>query len=490
MVEINPCRTCASKGYVGKTGSVIICPDCEGMGETRKMGHALCKNCNGHGKKYFVAQFFEHRQPCDSCVGTGTISIVDEDDEDAEECAACEGRGYESGSTTYSCKVWRKSVDFKKDNGASEIEECPNCEGVEGNDCAICDGLGKVVEFHDACSNCDGSGLIVTYTQYEDFCEKCEGTGWLGRIKFQRVKEVDSKGMQSPLESTSGRHPIEFNGIARPLLVRQPRLGSVWTSFPGMRFCGIEAGNFIRKRFGNSPDIPHVKREIEITVESGFWLAVTPCTQEQWETVMGRNPSSHQEIDHPVENVSWDEAMNFCARLTSLHHEAGLLPEDWCFHLPTNVQWEYACRAGTATDLNHGKDLTVPNDNGDSEGLACSSLDEVAWYFDNSNWSTHPVGLKLPNSWGLYDMHGNVWEWCSDLWNDPEMKSGGCLWPEGIDERVINGGSSFSDAGPEDFDVSGMHSCEKDGCGSVGFRVAIIRIPKIDHPNTESANNH
>ncbi|MCI0565149.1 MAG: formylglycine-generating enzyme family protein, partial [Nitrososphaera sp.] len=138
------------------------------------------------------------------------------------------------------------------------------------------------------------------------------------------------------------------------------------------------------------------------------------------EAVMGKNPS-HFKGDPalPVENVTWNDAKEFCEKLTKM---TGL-----DYRLPTEAEWEYACRAGTTGD--YGGDLDV-----------------MAWYSKNSGVKTHPVGQKNPNAWGLHDMHGNVWEWCEDDWNDSyaSAPTDGRAWvdmPSRGSFRVLRGGS-------------------------------------------------
>ena len=145
-----------------------------------------------------------------------------------------------------------------------------------------------------------------------------------------------------------------------------------------------------------------------------YSIGVYEVTQSQYEAVMGRNPSKFEGANNPVENVSWDDAVAYCAKLSSLPAEraAGRV-----YRLPTAAEWEYACRAGTTTEYSFGDDA--------------KDLGKYAWFGDNSGNTTHAVGEKLPNVWGLYDMHGNIWEWCSD-----EAGSFG----------VYRGGSWFNDA--------------------------------------------
>lgn len=137
----------------------------------------------------------------------------------------------------------------------------------------------------------------------------------------------------------------------------------------------------------------------KVTIKNAFYLQSTAVTQEQWKMVMGDNPSRFKGAgeDCPVERVSWDDAQRFIEKLK----ETEGVRE---YRLPTEAEWEYACRAGMTTEFSFGDNA--------------KELGEYAWYIDNSKDKTHPVGQKKPNQWGLYDMHGNVWEWIEDDWHD------------------------------------------------------------------------
>ena len=138
---------------------------------------------------------------------------------------------------------------------------------------------------------------------------------------------------------------------------------------------------------------------------------VESSTPAQFFRVLRKNPSKFKAARHPVEQVTWDEAVEFCARLSDLPAEKRV---GRVYRLPTEAEWEYSCRAGTTTGYSFG------NDQG--------QLSNYGWWKVNSGGATHPVGLKKPNPWGLYDIHGNVFEWVQD-WHG--VYSGGKLRPDG-----------------------------------------------------------
>ena len=147
------------------------------------------------------------------------------------------------------------------------------------------------------------------------------------------------------------------------------------------------------------------EKQHQIIISKPFMIGKYPVIQKQYLALMKNNPSAFNGDNNPVEYVSCDDTKKFLKILNSKYKK--YLPVNYCFDLPTEEQWEYACRAGTTTALNSGKNLTSDKD-------YCCNLDEVGWYDCNSHYTTHPVGQKIPNSWGIYDMHGNVWEWCKN----------------------------------------------------------------------------
>jgi formylglycine-generating enzyme required for sulfatase activity len=164
------------------------------------------------------------------------------------------------------------------------------------------------------------------------------------------------------------------------------------------------------------------KPKHEVTITKGFYLGKYEVTQAQYEAVMGSNPSQFYGLKRPVESVSGRTVAEFCRKASEKTRRD--------VRLPTEAEWEFACRAGTTTERNYGTDL--------------AKLGEYAWYRENSGWETHPVGQKKPNPWGLYDMYGNVWEWVADWYGADYYSSSPSKDPTGPAKggrRVLRGGA-------------------------------------------------
>jgi len=191
-----------------------------------------------------------------------------------------------------------------------------------------------------------------------------------------------------------------------------------------MKFVYIQPGTFMMGSPPNEPGRSDNETLHKVTITKGFSMQTTQVTQRQWHVIMGNNPSSFGSCgeDCPVENVSWNDVQQFIKKLNETRGTNK-------YRLPTEAEWEYACRAGSDTAYCFGNDE--------------SRLKDYAWYDGNSGGKTHPVGLLKPNAWGLYDMHGNVWEWCQD-WYAENYPSGSVTDPIGSSSgsfRVIRGGS-------------------------------------------------
>ena len=209
------------------------------------------------------------------------------------------------------------------------------------------------------------------------------------------------------------------------------------TNSYGMTFQYIPQGTFEMgsplTEFGRDTN----ETQHSVTLSSPFYLQSTEVTQGQWTSVMQSNPSSFTGCnDCPVESVSYNDIVNFITQLNQL--------DPGTYRLPTEAEWEYAARAGATTAFSRG-DISNA-----SEGcVAETTLDPIGWYCHNSETMTHPVGSKLPNDWGLYDMHGNVLEWCSDYYTGADYSSVAVVDPIGSatgNMRVIRGGDWFRSA--------------------------------------------
>ncbi len=194
-----------------------------------------------------------------------------------------------------------------------------------------------------------------------------------------------------------------------------------------LEMVGLPAGQFLMGSPDSDPDArDNEKPQHQVKVNS-FAIGKYPVTQAQYQAVMGTNPSRFQNNpQNPVEDVSWNDAQAFCQKLSQITGKT--------YRLPTEAEWEYACRAGTTTRFYFGDDA--------------NQLGDYAWYKGNSQQTTHPVGQKKPNAWGLYDMSGNVWEWCEDNWHDSykSAPSDGSAWlKNGNDNRSpLRGGSWYN----------------------------------------------
>ncbi len=280
---------------------------------------------------------------------------------------------------------------------------------------------------------------------------------WKATVSYLKLNPCHEKiaGMQQQLEARIQKAPAKYAAFGElagfwpkqpaAVLSKLPTdvLPSINRDLPlssnsiGMKFKPIIGGTFTmgegvtRTRPATLLDAEYGQvmgnEAHQVTLTEPFELGIYAVTQDQYEQVMGSNLSKFKGPQNPVESVSWDDAVEFCRKLSALPAEKSA---GYVYRLPTEAEWEYACRAGTKTKYSFG----------DSE----SELGDYAWYEENSGGTTHPVGGKKPNPWGLYDMHGNVYEWCQDWYGhypggkltDPtgaasgsfRVSRGGCAW--------------------------------------------------------------
>jgi formylglycine-generating enzyme required for sulfatase activity len=203
---------------------------------------------------------------------------------------------------------------------------------------------------------------------------------------------------------------ISFSGKAEEIRsddsIQDCPLDDKFTNELGMTFVLIPPGTFVMGSPLNEIGRDGDERQHKVTLSKPFYLQTTEVTQGQWQSVMGENPSFFHDCGRncPVEMVSWYDAYRFIDRMNAI----AKYPR---YRLPTEAEWEYATRSGTQTALSNGI-ITITGCSYDA------GLDRIGWYCGNSGNKTHSVAQKEPNSWGLYDMHGNVWEWCQDWYGD------------------------------------------------------------------------
>ena len=214
-----------------------------------------------------------------------------------------------------------------------------------------------------------------------------------------------------------------------------------------MEFVYIGAGEFLMgSPASEAGGFDDERPQHKVTIGKGFWLAETEVTQAQYRAIMGTNPSYFVEkaggflglgvqkvdrVDHPVEQVSWDRAQAFCTKLSKMLGVSA--------RLPSEAEWEYACRAGTTTPFSTGNTISTEQANYNGNYTRGSGRKGVY------RAKTTPVKSFAANPWGLYDMHGNVWEWCADVWHEKYegAPANGSAWTTGGDQsrRVLRGGS-------------------------------------------------
>jgi len=298
------------------------------------------------------------------------------------------------------------------------------------------------------------AGLVGKYR--DRFDQALVRQGWEEALAIAGTAEVIDPSSATWVSEAVGRvppaalaalPPAALAALPPAALAKIPPLrnsiGVELKLLPGGGFTMGQAG-------GESDETPH-----QVTLTKPVYIGVYEVTNAQWKRVMGSVPSHWQDADRPVEQVSWEDAVEFCRKLSALpaERQAGRV-----YRLPTEAEWEYACRAGTDTKYSFGDDE--------------SRLDEYGWYDGNSGNQTHPVGKKKPNGWGLFDMHGNVWEWCSDLYGEyPKGAVTDPQGPSGASARVFRGGSWLSTA-------RYCRSANRSGSGpsfrpSLGFRLAL-----------------
>ncbi|HRZ38136.1 MAG TPA: formylglycine-generating enzyme family protein [Candidatus Paceibacterota bacterium] len=246
------------------------------------------------------------------------------------------------------------------------------------------------------------------------------------------------------LSSTGCEKPgVTSSGLANDTPAQSSTAGLV----PLTNMVPIKAGSFVRIR---QP----------VTITRDYWLGRHEVTQAEYSALMGGNPSHFQgDSNCPVEKLNWFEAEAYCAALSERERQAGRLPAGYVYRLPSEAEWEYACRAGSTNLFSFGD-----ND---------QAADAHAWTLENSESRSHPVGLKQANAWGLHDMHGNVWEWCLDWFAPyPETPATDPVGPASSKFKVFRGGG-WNQEIQYARSANRFMMSPSNGIHFVGFRVAL-----------------
>jgi formylglycine-generating enzyme required for sulfatase activity len=271
--------------------------------------------------------------------------------------------------------------------------------------------------------------IMELYVDTKSFDGETAAKTELLEILTEKEKEwfPDTAGVPGLPTTASAPAPLEahrapMSGDA--LAVMEGTCAGEVRSFGGIEMVWCPPGEFLMGSPEDEADRNDDETQHRVTLTRGFWMAKKETTQGQWESLTGENPSYFNGVDLPGETVSWEDVQGWLAGM----NQRNTLPSGWKWDLPTEAQWEYACRAGTETAY-------------------AGTLDTMAWCGYNSGSATNAVGTKKPNAWGLYDMHGNVWEWCADFYGD--YGGGAATDPTGPGSgsgRVVRGGSWGSGA--------------------------------------------
>ena len=293
---------------------------------------------------------------------------------------------------------------------------------------AVC-SFGQTVSNVDAYQ--EGKHIIITYdidkagSVGDVYCSTDGGRTWgeaLRQVTGDVNKQVPAGSHRIVWNVLAEREKLSGANICFKVEANSGRFTVNGVSFEMVR---VEGGTFRMGATSEQSDAYKDEKPVHTVTLSGYYIGKTEVTQALWQAVMGSNPLNFKGADLPVECVSWDDCQEFIQKLNRLTGRN--------FRLPTEAEWEFACRGG-----NNSRGYKYSGSN---------YIDNVAWYWDNSGGKTHPVGTKAPNELGIYDMSGNVWEWCSDRYADyTSYSQTDPTGPQSGSFRVCRGGSWYDRA--------------------------------------------
>lgn len=302
------------------------------------------------------------------------------------------------------------------------------CSGCGIAFCQTCEKWFRENKSHGEktlCENCFVEEQEVIRIQREETERKAQEeaeTKKRAEIEKKLLQEEISRKESEERERKQKEKEIQKERYEKTVKWLEQKRVTVISNSIGMQFVFIPPGEF---NMGSNESYS-AKPAHKVKISKPFYLGKYPVTQREWKAVMGSNPSYYRGNNHPVERVSWNDVQEFVKKLNEKE-------DAYKYRLPSEAEWEYTCRAGTTSKYSFGEGESI--------------LDEYVWYTKNSQNETHPIGQKKPNVWGLYDMHGNIWEWVQDEWHDDYSgaPTDGNAWETGnCSKRVEKGGGWFS----------------------------------------------
>jgi len=303
-----------------------------------------------------------------------------------------------------------------------------------------------------------GSGNLKPYLELEANACVRPGEAGVNLTLYRGLSSTLALDLKAWQEDWGEQPSVELFNIRKQIWKKDftTAIGSGTSATPVINMVWIPCGTFTMGSPESEPArFPWEGPQTRVTISQGFWMGKYEVTQGEYLAVIGNNPSYFTaangygtDLNRPVERVSWNDCVAYCAALTTRERNAERLPAGYVYRLPTAAEWEYACRAGTSTAFHYGPELRsgMANFNGSDEYPPCgggfnSCYNPGGTYLGR----TTTVGSYAPNAWGLYDMHGNVWEWCSDWWSS-SLPGGSVTDPRGPatgSDRVFRGGGWY-----------------------------------------------